>query len=806
MGLASPHVVLAKGPNVVPAKEPTGAPHLARFSRDVGCHDTTPVSFRIYGQGTLRLAYPFGLWPTEILSRTSCPNTMRALLLVSAVTAMLLCAHLRLAAQDIDSIVTSASRTSATIADGIKDPAERSAFITISKTTDPQNLLALTRSFLEKYPRSAFLAQVSEGAARSSFDLGDLKSGMDYAKFSLSLLPENPLLLVAVADVQAVLHQDEAAMASARDALDYLDRFDRPLKISEQDWPDAKRKQQATAWFVIGRALVNEALQQPASANRTSLIEQAISALDRACTLKPGDMEIIYLLGVAHQSANDSSNAAIEFATVYRHNTELASQAREQLAAIYEAAKPKAQTSFEDFVSSLQNRTAPALPSPPAEAQISANKLPAYAGSQACGRCHVDIVRQWAQSGMSKMLRPYLAQNIIGDFEKKNEFYEGEDIVYRNGKVQITPHADPTLFARMVIRSGRHYFDIKESDGRWHSYPVDYTIGSKWQQAYATKLPNGQIHVFPIQYSTVEKKWLNYWKVIDAAGSERADPAQWERLDGSTSYELNCAVCHTSQLRNTLGKSFSPDNVVFREPGIGCEMCHGPSASHVEAMANGKFYPRKPLDPPVDFSRITNREFVTICAQCHMQSNVHRGSSQGELNYSSTGTFFLKNAALPLGEFTRGAFYKDGRFTQATFMVEALERSQCFRRGRASCGTCHDPHGHDESSNLTSLKFKDQPDLMCTGCHTQFQDNTQAAAHTHHSSASEASRCVSCHMPRIVDGMLLRVRSHQIDDIPNADMTMRFGQEESPNACLLCHSEKTPEWVQGQLRSWKTNP
>ncbi|HET6218873.1 MAG TPA: cytochrome c3 family protein, partial [Acidobacteriaceae bacterium] len=501
-----------------------------------------------------------------------------------------------------------------------------------------------------------------------------------------------------------------------------------------------------------------------------------------------------------------SSTAAIEFATVYRHNTELAPQAREQLAAIYEAGEPKAQTTFEDFVSSLQNRTAQALPSPPAEAQISANKLPAYAGSAACGRCHVDIFRQWAQSGMSKMLRPYLAQNTIGDFEKKNEFFEGEDIVYRNGKVQITPHADPTLFARMVIRGGRHYFDIKQSDGRWHSYPVDYTIGSKWQQAYATKLPNGEIHVLPIQYSAVEKKWLNYWKVIDAAGSERADPAQWERLDGSTSYELNCAVCHTSQLRNTLGKGLSPDNVVFREPGIGCEMCHGPSASHVEAMANGKFYPKKPLDPPVDFSRITNREFVTICAQCHMQSNEHRGSPKGELNYSSTGTFFLKNAALPLGEFTRGAFYKDGRFTQATFMVEALERSQCFRRGRASCGTCHDPHGHDESSNLTSLKFKDQPDLMCTGCHTQFQDKTQAAAHTHHSSASEASRCVSCHMPRIVDGMLLRVRSHQIDDIPNAEMTMRFGQQESPNACLLCHSEKTPQWVQGQLRSWKTNP
>ena len=55
-------------------------------------------------------------------------------------------------------------------------------------------------------------------------------------------------------------------------------------------------------------------------------------------------------------------------------------------------------------------------------------------------------------------------------------------------------------------------------------YPVDYTIGSKWQQAYATKLPNGQIHVFPIQYNVREKKWLNYWKSLDGPNTERSDP------------------------------------------------------------------------------------------------------------------------------------------------------------------------------------------------------------------------------------------------------------------------------------------
>ncbi len=704
---------------------------------------------------------------------------MRFFLLLSGLTGALLAANLHLAAQDIDSIITSASRSSATIADGIKDPGERSAFINIAKTKDPQKLLTLTRSFLEKYPRSAFLAEVAEGAARASFDLGDLKSGMDYARFSLSLLPENPLLLVAVADVQAVLHENEAAITSARDALDYLDRFDRPLTISARDWPDAKKQQQATAWFVIGRALVNEALQDSLKdpARSKSSLQQAISALNHARALKPGDMEIVYLLGVAHLSANESSQAALAFATVYRQNTELAAKAREQLSAIYQTTKPAAQ-GFDEFVGSLEKQTE--NQAPPAETQASAIRQPGYAGSETCSRCHVDIYHQWSQSGMAKMLRPYLPQNVIGDFEKKNEFFTGDDILYRNGKLEVTPHDNRALFARMVIRGGHHYFDIKESDGRWHSYPVDYTIGSKWQQAYATKLPNGQIHVFPIQYSAVAKQWLNYWKIIDSPGSERADPNNWQKHDGTTSYQLNCAVCHTSQLRNTLGGGMALDHVVFREPGIDCEMCHGPSAGHVEAMTTGKFYAKQPVDPPVDFRRVTNRQFVAICAQCHMQSNVHQGDAQGELNYSSHGTFYLKNAALPLGEFTRGAFFRDGRFTQATFMVEALERSQCFRKGQASCGTCHDPHGHDESSNLTSLKFKDEPDRMCTGCHTQFQDKTQAAAHSHHSIESEASRCVECHMPRIVDGMLQRVRSHQIDDIPNADMTHALRSARQP--------------------------
>src|SRR5262249_51942047 len=102
-----------------------------------------------------------------------------------------------------------------------------------------------------------------------------------------------------------------------------------------------------------------------------------------------------------------------------------------------------------------------------------------------------------------------------------------------------------------------------------------------------------------------------------------------------------------------------------------------------------------------------------------------------------------------------------------------------------------------------ALKFRDQPDLMCTGCHAQFKDIAAATRHTHHPADSEGSRCVSCHMPRIMHALLFQARYHQIDDIPNPEMTKRFGQEESPSACLLCHANQDADWVEQKLSSWK---
>jgi len=718
----------------------------------------------------------------------------------------LLSAAVPVAAQDIDTLVTTTNRSPSTVADQIKDPAERSAFLDLYKPQAAGAMLQAAKSFLQNYPQSAFLAQAYEVAADSSFDEGDYADGLAYAQHSLNYLPENPQLLVAVADVQARQHLNDEAITNARAALYYFDRFGRPGAISESQWPELKRRMRATAKFALGRALLQQAVAGPAGEKRGALLKESEAALEQARSLNAADSQIVYVLGLVRLSSGDFHSAAQNFAAVYIQRDELAPKALEQMQTIYKTLDPKTRGDFNSFV-------ARAAESKPKESDqqvqgkplVESKNLPAYAGSDSCRGCHSGVYRNWSQSGMSKMFRVYAPQNVIGDFTENNQFFAGDDPKYDDGKLQIIRGQNRTPFARMELRDGKHYFSIFESDGQWHTYPVDYTIGSKWQQAYATKLANGQIHVFPIQYSALEKQWLNYWKVIDSTGSPRADLHSWEKLGPTTSYQAVCAVCHTSQLRNVKGGGFEPDNLEFRETGINCEMCHGPSAQHVASMNTGEEYKKGPLDPPIEFKKLDNRDFVTVCAQCHMQSAIRTPGPHGELNYSTTGTFFVRNPMIPFGEFSRQGFYKDGRFRQTTFIVEALERSKCFQEASVSCGTCHNPHTHDEATNRTALKFSDDPDQMCTGCHTKFQDKAKGAAHSRHASDSEASRCVSCHMPRIMDALLFRARTHQIDDIPNPDMTQRFGQSESPNACLACHTEKSAQWVKLQITNWKAS-
>jgi tetratricopeptide (TPR) repeat protein len=640
-----------------------------------------------------------------------------------------------LPAQDIDVAVSPGESRPLTILDQIRNVHERAAFLKLYKERQPLKRRALAEGFLERWSESWLLATVYEIASKSCIDLGDHEAALRYGNESLRMLPENPLLLVPLANVEVKQKRFSDAKRSASLALEYLDRFSRPASIEAAEWPEVKRRLKASCHYVLGRVATEEALSL-SGAPQENLLHEAVEQLERARQLDAGDHETVRLLGIAQPALGKADG---------------------------------------------KDRQRLAVASGPAGTLSRARW---YAGSESCRKCHADTHSAWQQTGMARMFRPYLAENVIGEFGK-HVSYLGEA-----GRPE----------AWMWTENGRHYVGTKGPEGELQKYRVDYTIGSKWQQAYATRLPDGRIQVFPVQYNKLEKKWLNYWKVIDPPGSERTNPNGFYRMSRATNYQINCAPCHTSQLAAKTG-SVQPQDMQFREAGVNCEMCHGPSGEHVAAMTEGKPYAKRAIDPPVEFRKLDHREYVAICAQCHMQSATREQGPHGEWNYSEDADSFVRRfGARPLAEFSGRAFYKDGRLRETTFIAEALMRSACYERGQVHCGHCHDPHPADAAENPTSLKYSSQPDHMCLQCHASYAARIEG--HTHHPTSSEGSRCVNCHMPRIMNSVLFTARTHQIDDKPQAAGSLRFGQQESPNACLLCHREKDAQWVAQRLRSW----
>ena len=305
--------------------------------------------------------------------------------------------------------------------------------------------------------------------------------------------------------------------------------------------------------------------------------------------------------------------------------------------------------------------------------------------------------------------------------------------------------------------------------------------------------------MLPIEYNLLQKKWVNYWKIIDPPGGSRANIQDFPKLTAATNYQQNCAVCHTSQLKADPAAPDAIEHAAYLQPGIDCEMCHGPSAWHIKQIKKGITEHSDAVEPPLDFRKVSNRDGVQVCAQCHRQSAVREFGDNGEMNYSSKGRFIPTTWLRPYDAFSRKAFYKDGHFRETTFIVDAFTRSACYLRGTAQCATCHSPHLGDFDTNRTSLKFQSNPNEMCLGCHAEFRN--RVAEHSRHLANSEASQCVSCHMPRTMNALLFKARSHEID-IPSADLTERFGQQESPNVCLTCHTQKDAGWAKQQLAAW----
>jgi predicted CXXCH cytochrome family protein len=231
------------------------------------------------------------------------------------------------------------------------------------------------------------------------------------------------------------------------------------------------------------------------------------------------------------------------------------------------------------------------------------------------------------------------------------------------------------------------------------------------------------------------------------------------------------------------------------EWNVGCERCHGPGSAHIA----------KPVRQTiVNPARLDYVQANDTCIQCHSQGQPLKNPINGKyydwpvgfqmgLNLSD----FWKLEDHKLGE-TTFTHFADGTAHKNRMQGNDFVTSLMYARG-VTCFSCHDPHGSENDAML-----RQPASSTCLTCHGPNSQNGPHAAtieqHTHHAAGSTGSQCVACHMPKI---------EQTIADVNVSSHTFHFvypGRTDSlkmPNACNVCHTDKSTTWAAQALMHWE---
>jgi predicted CXXCH cytochrome family protein len=365
-----------------------------------------------------------------------------------------------------------------------------------------------------------------------------------------------------------------------------------------------------------------------------------------------------------------------------------------------------------------------------------------YVGSGECKRCHAELYERWRKTRMANVVRDPAAQPDA-----------------------ITPDLqvpDPLVtFTRA---------------------DVAFVYGSKWKQRYFQKIGEDYFPL-PAQWDVTHKKWKAY-HVADGTDwwTKFYPPANTQRPTGPL-----CDGCHSV--------NYDIATRQVTEWNVGCERCHGPGSEHVALEGHGGI---------VNPARLDHVRANDVCIQCHSQGQPTVNPIRGKY-YDWPVGFNVGQGALrdvwkleehKLGE-TTFTHFADGTAHKNRMQGNDFVKSLMYTRG-VTCFSCHDVHGTEHDAVLWK-----PADRLCLDCHGPDSPNGPHAAtieqHTHHAAGSAGSRCVECHMPKIAQTIGdINVRSHTFHFVTPANTAV----DGIPNACNVCHKDKSVAWASAALKSW----
>ena len=107
---------------------------------------------------------------------------------------------------------------------------------------------------------------------------------------------------------------------------------------------------------------------------------------------------------------------------------------------------------------------------------------------------------------------------------------------------------------------------------------------------------------------------------------------------------------------------------------------------------------------------------------------------------------------------------------------------------------------HQYQSTTHQLGRNMKGNQACLQCHGEYEIKLEQ--HTRHRPGSSGSLCYNCLMPHTTYGLLKAIRSHTIN-LPSVKSSLDTGR---PNACNLCHLDKSLGWTAAKLNEWHKQP
>ena len=393
--------------------------------------------------------------------------------------------------------------------------------------------------------------------------------------------------------------------------------------------------------------------------------------------------------------------------------------------------------------------------------------IPEYAGSESCKPCHESFFELWSPSRHGKAMQP-----VDGEFLARESLPASGSIEVGGNIYRVLPEGD-SLF---IIE--------QDSGGALLArFPVVWALGGKNVFYFLTPFPGGRLQTLPLAFNVHARKWYN-----NPESGVRHFPnreTQDEALDWRHSlftFNTTCHSCHVSQLEKNYNIDDHSYQTLWREPGINCETCHGPSSEHVAIMRRAE---RQGIELPspewglIITSTFSPEQHNSSCSSCHAKMSPLTASyPPGEYFYDHFNLITLENPD----------YYPDGRDLGENYTYTSWSMNPCKGKSDMHCVTCH------TSSGRYRFALEREANNACLPCHA---DRVEGIVQHSRHRAEDKVTCVSCHMPKTMFAAMERSDHSMLP--PNPAATMAFG---SPNACNLCHTDKPAEWAEKQVSDW----